>query len=265
MARGSRMSLALVFGLLVLLLGGCLKLDADLTVESGDVVTGRYVVAYRKDPAKPATGFTPVRPLLVSKGTADARKYDDGRYEGAEYRLAGVPFADLAAFRAVSVQGRQTGTLELTRVGDEVVVAGTFDFSEPASVSRTPQQRAEARDLFSVRVRLTFPGDVRSANAPVEGRTVTWDIPPFVRTTLQARAGAVPPAPPPVAAGGFPAGPVTLLLAGLALLLLVVAGLVLALRARRRRPPPAPAGADPTDISWVLDRPPRPPPGRPGS
>ncbi len=172
-----------------------------------------------------------------------------------------MPFADLAGFRAVSVQGRQTGTLQLTRDGEDVLVAGTFDFSEPASVSRTPQQRAEAEQLFSVRVRLTFPGDVRSANAPIEGRTVTWDIQPFVRTTLQARAGAVAPAP--VAADGSRVVPVALL-AGLVLVLLVAAGMLLARRRRRRRPPPQPVGAvaDPTDISWVLGRP--PPPRRPG-
>lgn len=262
--RGSRTSLAPLLGILVVLLSGCLKLDADLAVAPDDTVTGRYVVAYRKDPAKPSTGFAPVRPLLVSKGSADTRKYDDGQYEGAEYRLTGVPFADLAAFRAVSVQGRQTGTLQLTRDGDDVLVAGTFDFREPASVSRTAQQRAESERLFSVRVRLTFAGDVRSANAPVQGRTVTWDMQPFVRTTLQARAAAVPPAPPPrPAAQGSWAVRITLLVV-LALALLLLARIV-QVRRRRSRPRPVPAGAaaDPADFSWVLGRPPPPRPVRP--
>jgi hypothetical protein len=242
---------------LLLLLSGCLRLDADLTVNPDDTVTGRYVVAYAKDPNRPEGGFVPVRELLVSRGTAKARKYDDGQYQGIEYELVGVPFADLAAFAAVDVQGRRTGTLRLVRDGDDVVVDGTFDFRETRSARRTPQQQAEAERLFQVRVRLTFPGAVQTANGRVEGRMVTWDVPPFVRTTLQARAGARPPAPLGAAAEeAGPPLPLPVLAAAAAGLggLVLLLGLVLLVRRRRRRlsPGAVPGPADPAVFSWVL-------------
>lgn len=242
----------------VLVLAGCLKLDADLTIGTDDTVTGTYVVAYKKDPKqKEQPGLQAARPLLVHSGSADVRPYDDGQYSGAQYELRGVPFADLAAFTAVTVQGRQTGTIQLTRDGDDVLVAGTFDFRETSSANRTAEQDAEARRLFSVRIRLTFPGDVQTSNGAIDGRAVTWDIPPFVRTNLQARAAAVPPVAAAAATGGggsADAARYTLWggigLAGLALVL----GLVLLVR-RTRRVEPAPVGPElpeASDFAWVL-------------
>jgi hypothetical protein len=252
----------------VLLLGGCLKLDADLAVSSDNTVTGTYVVAYKKDPSVKQPGLGAARELLVHAGSADARPYDDGQYLGTEYQLRGVPFADLAAFTAVTVQGRQTGTIQLTRDGDDVLVAGTFDFRETSSVSRTAQQDAQARKLFTVRVRLSFPGDVQTANGDIQGRVVTWDIPPFARTTLQARASVVePPVQQAVRQAGSTGASryalwVGIGLAAVALLL----GLVLVVRwLRRSRPEPAPAAPEATDFAWVLgDRAVYPAPG-PGS
>ena len=241
----------------LMLLSGCLKLDADLAVGADDTVSGRYVIAYVKDPDRPSPGLAPPRELLVSRGSAQSRRYDDGTYAGIEYELRGVSFSDLAASAAVQQQDRQTGTLRLARDGDDVKVTGLFDFRDTRPVSRTPQQREDAERLFSVRVRLTFPGSVHAANGRIEGRTVTWDIPPFQLTTLSARAGALPPAAP--AADGVPAAGVVVGagLGGLAVLLATV----LLLRRRRRPARAAAPPADPADFAWVLgDRAARPAP-----
>jgi hypothetical protein len=265
MVRPAPSGLRGLFMLAVLmLLAGCLKLDADLTVGADDTVSGRYVVAYLKDPDRPSPGLAPPRELLVSKGSARSRRYDDGTYAGTEYELRGVSFSDLAAFAAVQQQQRQTGTLRLSRDGDDVKLAGLFDFRETRPVDRTPRQRDDAARRFSVRVRLTFPGDVHAANGRIEGRSVTWDIPPLQLTELTARASALPPAPPGVDGGPAAGAVVGTGVGGLAVLL----GTVLLLR-RRRRPArdPAPANpVDPADFAWVLgDRAARPaPPPSPG-
>jgi hypothetical protein len=242
----------------LMLLSGCLKLDADLAVGADDTVSGRYVVAYVKDPARPSPGLAPPRELLVSRGSAQSRRYDDGTYAGTEYELRSVSFSDLAAFAAVQQQDRQTGTLRLARDGDDVKVSGLFDFRDTRPVSRTPKQRADAERLFSVRVRLTFPADVYAANGRIDGRTVTWDIPPFQLTTLSARAGALPLAPPATDSGPAVGAVVGTGLGGLAILLAIV----LLVRRRRRPTRAAAPPADAADFAWVLgDR--APPPARP--
>ncbi len=266
MAWRRRRALRGLLGLAVLvLLSGCLKLDADLTIAPDDTVTGRYVVAYLKNPDRPA-GLAPARELLVSRGSAESRRYDDGTYLGTEYELRGVSFADLAAFAAVQQQQRETGTLRLARVGDEVTVAGTFDFRESRPVARTPEERASAGRGFAVRVRLTFPGEVHAANGKVEGRSVTWDVRPFELSTLTARASALPPAPPAESSGAATRAMVGAGIGGLVVLLVAV----LLLRRRRRPAAVAPDPADATDFAWVLGErarppgdPPRPPPYRP--
>ncbi len=263
-----RLPVRMLAAAVLVLLTGCLKLDADLAVNSDNTITGDYVVAYLKNPDRPGSGLTSVDDLLVSRGSATASRYDDGEYEGVRYRLEGVPLADLAAFRPVRFEDRQTGTIDIRRDGNDFVVGGRFDFRERERIERTPEEQQAAEDAFTVRVRLTFPGDVLTGNGGIDGRTVSWDIRPFVLTTLQARASAVPP--PPFAepadelSTALLAGGLGLLgLAVLLALVLVVAWRrrVRAARARRREleaePDPA---TGPADFAWVVED--RRPPGR---
>ena len=252
-----RLTQAALVCLLAAVLSGCLRLDADLRVGTDDTVTGDYVVAYLKDPQRPTTGLQPVRELLVTRGTATATKYDDGQYQGATYHLRGVPFGDLAEFVAVTYDGRQTGTIEISRDGEEFVVGGTFDFRETKPVSRTPQEQKAATETFKVRVRLTFPGEVSESNGVIDGHTVTWQLPPFVLTSLQARAGASPPVPPPPS--GQRSQLAVYLLAAGAVLGAFIAVLSLAVLLRRilsrRRGKSGAVGApatDPAHFSWVI-------------
>jgi hypothetical protein len=254
-----------LFSLLAFLLSGCLKLDATLTVGPDNTITGDYIVAYKKDPNRPDSGLGTVRELLVTSGTATATRYDDGDYEGTRYRLESVPLADLARFVPVTYDRRQTGTVKITRDGDDFLVAGTFDFREAKPTKRTPEQQRQAEDLFKVRVQLTFPGPVETGNGTIEGNTITWQMNPFVLTTLQAQASATPPpvaAPPQSASHGM----VILAVGGAAVALLILLGLGLwALRRRRRAgpaPDPIPEAVDPSDFAWVMgDRRPPPQPG----
>jgi len=252
-----RLAQAALVCLLAAVLSGCLRLDADLRVGTDDTVTGDYVVAYLKDPQRPPTGLQPVRELLVTRGTATATRYDDGQYQGATYHLRGVPFADLAEFVAVTYDGRQTGTIEISRDGEEFVVGGTFDFRETKPVSRTPQEQKAATETFKVRVRLTFPGEVSESNGIIDGHTVTWQLTPFALTSLQARADASPPVPPPPPRGQRSLLPVYLLAAGavLGVFIAVLSLAVLVRRLSRRRGESEAVGAqatDPTHFSWVI-------------
>jgi hypothetical protein len=256
-----------LFCLLGVLLSGCLKLDATLVVGPDNTITGDYVVAYKKDPNRPDNGLGSVRELLVTRGKATASRYDDGEYLGTRYRLDGVPLEDLGKFVPVTYDRRQTGTIRITRDSNDFLVAGSFDFRDTKPTKRTLEEQRQAEDLFKVRVRLTFPGPVESGNGTIEGNTITWQMNPFVLTTLQAQASAIPP---PVAAAPTSASNGAMLLAvsagALALLVLLALGLW-SLRRRGQRRGEAPIVvaevADPSDFSWVVGDRRAPPPADP--
>ena len=169
----------------VLLLSGCLRFTADLEVSQENTVTGEYVVAVPtgtgeslgmsdKDVATELWGDTEIGDGL-SNATIDG--YRDGGWSGIVVRLTDEP---LSAFAPTADHWG------ITRQGETFVVSGVMSGSAlsagEAEAGQTPPD---------VKVSLTFPGAVTSANGEVTGRTVTWII-TQENTSLSATADAQP-------------------------------------------------------------------------
>lgn len=185
-----RWRLALLAAAATLVLGGCLRFTADLTLDPDNTVSGQYVVA-------------------VEEGTGDQYGMSDrdlsqelwGDYAKAK-TLADVSYGDYAedGYVGVTVSFADAPLDTFTpsdtdwgiqRIGDEFVVSGPSNAVTQAAKSEVPQDDAlsaltDAQFVVSV----TFPGEVTTHNGSVAKRTVTWqlqDAPP----ELSARGSAI--------------------------------------------------------------------------
>ncbi|PKQ17483.1 MAG: hypothetical protein CVT68_08300 [Actinobacteria bacterium HGW-Actinobacteria-8] len=185
-----RWRLALLAAVATLVLGGCLRFTADLTLEPDDTVSGQYVVAVEK-----GTGDTygMSDQELSQELWADygkAKTLPDvtyGDYSEDGYVGVTVSFAD-APLDTFAPTNTDWG---IQRIGDEFVVSGPSN-----AVPQDVQSEAPQDDLASgladaqFAVSVTFPGNVTEHNGSVTNRTVTWllqDAP----TELSARGSAI--------------------------------------------------------------------------
>jgi len=230
---------------LALALSGCVKLDMNLAVQPDNTVDGAVVLAVDKKLQGMAGGNlsdllnqgTTTQP---TQGHVTQQPYDDGTYAGTQMNFSGVP---ISQFRS----GSSGNDLSITRDGDTFRVSGTLDMSTAggtsgASSGGSPGGSASAApiDLSALgaspqlRVRLSFPGDVLSANGVIDGRTVTWTPKPGEKIALQAVASATPASP----AGMW------LVVGGLVAGLALMGGLLVMTMRRRPTAPAAPAVAE---------------------
>ncbi|MBI9115845.1 LppM family (lipo)protein [Sanguibacter suaedae] len=174
--------------LLALALGGCSRVDATFVVSEDGTVDGSVVVAVSAEHAV-AAGFAPGEPWAdVEALSADlpsgvsAVPHDDGTHVGVEYVLEAVP-----------LEGDDTddSPLRFTREGDEHVVTGTIDTSRYALDDST---RTATPATGTVRIAITFPGDVRESTGTADGRTVVWEGATGDVLDVSARAAASPSA-----------------------------------------------------------------------
>ena len=173
-----------------LALSGCLRFSADLTLDSDNTVSGRYVVA-----VKQGTGDTygmSDRALAeelwgeYSKAQAFA-DVAPGDYSKDGYVGVTVSFAD-EPLDTFAPTGTDWG---VRRVGDEFVVSGPSSAVTQAAQRELPDSEV-ARELADAQflVSVTFPGTVTQSNGSVEKRTVAWNLrnaPP----ELSAHASAI--------------------------------------------------------------------------
>lgn len=228
-----------VVAVLALALSGCVKLDMNLAVQPDNTVDGAVVLAVDKKLQGMAGGNlsdllnqgTTTQP---AQGQVSQQPYDDGTYAGTQMNFTGVPISQFQS-------GSNGNDLSITRDGDTFRVSGTLDMSTAggtsggssggSSASAAPIDLSALGASPQLRVRLTFPGDVLSANGVVDGRTVTWTPKAGEKIALQAVASATPASSAGMwlVVGG--------LVAGLALM-----GGLLVMTMRRR--PTAPAAAE---------------------
>jgi hypothetical protein len=175
--------------LLILLLGGCLKLDVELRVSQNDTVDGTFLVAVERRALK-AAGSSEQKFLAAvdkesrvsarpSRGSITIEPYRTATLVGKKYTYKGVPLRELKL--AARIQ----------HVGDHYTVSGELDLTNGRPPTTSPAASKSGTSL----VRITFPGDVRFANGEVKGRTVTWHPPPGQRTTFVAEADDAPHRP----------------------------------------------------------------------
>ncbi|MCB2413698.1 hypothetical protein LGT39_12680 [Demequina sp. TTPB684] len=186
-----RWRLALLAAVGALVLSGCLRFSADLTVEPDDTVSGQYVVAVKKgtaenygmSDAEMAKELWADYPRAETLKDATFADYSADGFVGIKVTFADAPLADFAP--TASDWG-------IARVGDDFVVSGPSNAVTQAAQSELPEGNVLS-DLADAEftVGITFPGDVIEHNGSAANRTVTWnlnDAPP----ELSARGSAIP-------------------------------------------------------------------------
>lgn len=215
-----RLAALVVTAALVTALAGCLKLDANLSIE-GDTVSGTLLTTLDKQAAAqleldPEAVFGTENDQLTSLDGVTAEPYDDGTWAGTELTFDRVDIDDLNALSEGDPEGLRIlrdpahGTYELSLV---------LDFSwiselEGEQIGADPEvDLAELLADFEVTVAVTFPGEVTEHNGELSGTTVTWRPQPGERSELRAvalgaRAGGQPGGgqPDPGSSAG-PTGP----------------------------------------------------------
>jgi hypothetical protein len=167
-------------------LSGCMTIDADLHVAADDTLSGTMVLAADRS-VLTSSGITEQQFLdtlddrnrttqIPARGEASVEPYLTERHVGNKYVYHRVPLRDFSA---------ASGDWRIQHVDDRYLVSGELDFS--GGVAPGADQAAMA-DAWDVTVRITFPGEVRSANGKVDGETVVWRPKYGQRTVLAAEA-----------------------------------------------------------------------------
>lgn len=227
----SRKLLAALGMLLVLVLAGCVRFQADLNVSDHDTLDGDIVVAVitndepgSADDARDAAANieTQLLPALRGADGVTATPYEQDDYVGTRFALSGTPIDALG--------GGSDGALTLTREGDEYLFSGRLDFTPGEEATTGDEVDGDAGDS-DITVSISFPGDVLEHNGEISGNKVTWATTLEGSVDMEARASAIPNGPP------------AWLWAVVALaVLLIAAAVVLVVVRRRKAPASTPAG-----------------------
>lgn len=231
----------------LLLLSGCVRFQAHITVTPENTLNGDIVVATvvgdgdsAKDDAKDRAADIEKKILPNLSGAKGVTRsdYDNDGYAGSKFSLSNTP---MDAINSES----ENGSLSLARDGDTFVFDGTLKFS-PESDEAPPEDADES----NIVVAISFPGTVTEHNGELDGTRVTWSTSYEGSLDMHAVASAEPVGPPAwmwpfVGIGG----------------LAVIAVIVMAIVASQRRttgvpagePTGAPTGAPTNDITPGID------------
>jgi hypothetical protein len=269
-----------VLAALLVTLAGCVKVDADLSIE-GDTVTGTLLTALDKQAAElleldPADLFGAENDQFASLEGVTSQPYDDGTWAGTELTFDQVSIDELNQLSDGDPDGLRilrdgtAGSYEFSMVLDLAWMADLAD-EQPADPD---VDVAALLDGFEATVAVRFPDQVTEHNGQLSGSTVSWSPQPGERNELRAVAlgyqGSGDPATPaptgspagdqpadpaspgdPAATertdqGGVPAWPLVLAAGLLAVAAAAAAGWWFYLRPRRAgQPEPAPGGNPP--------------------
>ena len=191
-----RLGAAVVALLAAVLLGGCLKLDADLTVSDDDTVDGTFVFGVDKQllalTGQDAGSLTEqVQPDMETDapttGAITAEPYEDDDFVGATVTFSDVPLDD---FNVPGAEG-PGNALTITHTGEQFEVSGELDFELgglPGGGGLPNIDELLASSEPELSIALTFPGEVTSANGSIDGCTVTWEPSLTEPTSFEATA-----------------------------------------------------------------------------
>ena len=153
--------------LTVLALAGCVRFQADLSLNPDDTVDGSIVLAVvlgddadAKENAAEAVANIETELLGGVSGAVGATRseYDQDGYYGTRFSFDDTP---IEAFDGASSEG----SLRLTRDGDEFVFEGLLDFTpDDGEVAGRPRRRQS-----NITVKITFPGEVTEHNGELVG------------------------------------------------------------------------------------------------
>lgn len=146
-----------------LVLSGCVRVQAAISLSDRDTVSGKLVVAsvlLRKEDKGPELT---VAPELATKVTTEP--YSADGYVGNTVTFQDLTFAEVALLTQTLTPGGQY-RLSFRRSGNLVTMAGSVDLSE------LPADRAD------VQLKVAFPGTVIQTNGVNDTGTVSWSPKP---------------------------------------------------------------------------------------
>ena len=191
--RKTRITAALIATAAVLLLSGCVRFQANITVTPENTLNGDIVVATvvgdgdnAKADAKDRAADIEKK-LLPNLSGADGvtrSDYDNDGYAGSRFSLNNTPL------EAISSDGTD-GSLSLTRDGDTFVFDGAINFT-PDSDEAPPKDA----DTSNIEVAISFPGTVTEHNGKLDGTRVSWNTSYEGSLDMHAEASAEPVGPP---------------------------------------------------------------------
>jgi hypothetical protein len=227
MTRSRKVLVALGM-LLVLALAGCVRFQADLSVDDRNLLDGDIVVAVitndeadSADKAQDAVADieASLLPELRGANGVTAEPYEQDDYVGTRFTLADTPMEALNG-------GDADGAITLTRSGNEFEFSGTLDFTPDTEPGTGDAVEGDPEDS-GISVAISFPGEVTDHNGQLEGTKVTWTTTLEGSVDMHATASAVPSGPS--------AGAVAAIVIGIVVAVLLIVLLVLFLLRRRQR------------------------------
>ncbi len=174
--------------LALVLLGGCVKLDADVSIADDDTFSGEAIVAVSHDWAI-GNGQDPhaLQAILVDElaelpdAGVTSEAYDDGEYIGATLTFTDVPIE--------RIEEATSGALTITSEAGGYEVAGRFEDVDTAAPA-TGEGGEEVATPWAVDLSVTFPEAVTEHDGTLVGRTVTWEREPGQDTLYATTAGS---------------------------------------------------------------------------
>lgn len=168
--RIARLSLA--FAAALVLLTGCVRARADLTVSGDYKVSGTMVAA-----TVPASPQDHGPQLSIPSDLGDqvmVQPYAADGYVGTQLSFNNLEFDQFTTLVGGSSAASSDYQLLLRRVGDLVSFTGSVDL------------RTVPADHSDVELKITFPAGVSSTTGTVDDQTVTWQPKPGSITSLSA-------------------------------------------------------------------------------
>ncbi|GIJ20395.1 LppM family (lipo)protein [Micromonospora lutea] len=214
-------------------LSSCMQLNAGLTVNADDTVSGQLLLtAERKfltlNDRPVEAGFAELRQNIPALPAGPETPYEDATHFGSQINYRNVPLEQF-----------DSESLSIVRTGDRYVFTLPLDPKKYGGkvAEQDPKNQERFMSLMSFEIAVTFPGRVLDASTggQVNDRSVTWRVNPNEPKPAELRAVAEAPPRPSTAAkadsgGGFPW---LLITAGVVVLLLVAVLVTFLLRRSR--------------------------------
>lgn len=202
------LSLIVVTAAVAMGLSGCIKIDMDMKVGRNEKVDGTFVLALNEEmltlmQQKPDDFIKSMLKDGVAKDVPKGAKVTQTAYRkdgwaGVAISYKDMPVSEFSKSAGKAAGGVGGGTVApgqdfvLTKVKDTYEFTGKVDFG----TGNSPAGKDKSTDAMmkkykpEMRIKMTFPGKVISANGKISGNSVTWVPKLGDKLTMTAKAKA---------------------------------------------------------------------------